>query len=293
MINVLNAEAEVEVRRELGRRQLPEGRRRRRPPGAAWASSPCASSRTPTRRPPRTCSRTTSPAPTSARTCRRPNVEYWLAPVRAHLGRRRLRRLPPGQGRGRQDGRFTYVLPNVRTWAEIDQKYLRPARDAALEGKKTPKLALDEVAPTGAEAARRSQQMSIAAATVESEQAAPQPPASDGSPRGASRTPRLVVPLRPADVRASSWCSRSSPWCRRSRCRCRTRRSSAGLGRPRELRHARARPGFQKGGRQHRPVHGDRRRGADQAGAVDRGAAPAAAGARRRSSTARCSICRW
>ena len=41
---------------------------------------------------------------------------------------------------------FTYVLPNVRTFAEMDQKYLRPARDAALEGKKTPKQALDEVA---------------------------------------------------------------------------------------------------------------------------------------------------
>ena len=43
-------------------------------------------------------------------------------------------------------GAFTYVLPNVSTWSEIDQKYLRPARDAALEGKKTPKQALDEVA---------------------------------------------------------------------------------------------------------------------------------------------------
>ena len=38
-------------------------------------------------------------------------------------------------------------MPNVSTWAEIDQKYLRPARDAALEGKKTAKQALDEVAP--------------------------------------------------------------------------------------------------------------------------------------------------
>ena len=42
-------------------------------------------------------------------------------------------------------GAFTYVLPNVSTWSEIDQKYMRPARDAALEGKKTPKQALDEV----------------------------------------------------------------------------------------------------------------------------------------------------
>ncbi len=42
--------------------------------------------------------------------------------------------------------RRTRVLPNVSTWSEIDQKYLRPARDAALEGKKTPKQALDEVA---------------------------------------------------------------------------------------------------------------------------------------------------
>jgi hypothetical protein len=44
-------------------------------------------------------------------------------------------------------GSFTYVLPNVSTWSEIDQKNLRPARDAALEGKKTAKQALDEVAP--------------------------------------------------------------------------------------------------------------------------------------------------
>ena len=44
-------------------------------------------------------------------------------------------------------GSFTYVLPNVRTWAEIDQKVLRPAADAVLEGKKQPRQALDEIAP--------------------------------------------------------------------------------------------------------------------------------------------------
>ena len=44
-------------------------------------------------------------------------------------------------------GSFTFVLPNVRTWSEIDQKLLRPAADAVLEGKKAPKEALDEIAP--------------------------------------------------------------------------------------------------------------------------------------------------
>ena len=44
-------------------------------------------------------------------------------------------------------GSFTYVLPNVRTWSEIDQKLLRPNADAVLEGKKAPKDALDEIAP--------------------------------------------------------------------------------------------------------------------------------------------------
>jgi hypothetical protein len=44
-------------------------------------------------------------------------------------------------------GSFTYVLPNVRTWSEIDQKLLRPAADAVLESKKPPKQALDELAP--------------------------------------------------------------------------------------------------------------------------------------------------
>src|SRR5437667_426034 len=42
---------------------------------------------------------------------------------------------------------FIYVLSNVSTCSEIDQKYMRPAREAALEGKKTPKQALDEVTP--------------------------------------------------------------------------------------------------------------------------------------------------
>ena len=44
-------------------------------------------------------------------------------------------------------GSFTYVLPNVRTWSEIDQKVLPPATDSVLEGKTAPKAAFDEVAP--------------------------------------------------------------------------------------------------------------------------------------------------
>ena len=52
----------------------------------------------------------------------------------------------PAKAKVAEMSSFTYVLPNGRTFAEMDQKYLRPARDAALEGKKTPKQALDEVA---------------------------------------------------------------------------------------------------------------------------------------------------
>src|SRR3989454_11442601 len=77
-----------------------------------------------------------------------PPIEYWLAPAARTSPARLYGGYHPAQAQVAKTGSFTYVLPNVSTWAEIDQKYLRPARDAALEGKKTAKQALDEVAPT-------------------------------------------------------------------------------------------------------------------------------------------------
>src|SRR5438309_2130016 len=75
-----------------------------------------------------------------------PPVEYWLAPAARTSAAGIYGDYHPAKAKVAKMGSFTYVLPNVRTWSEIDQKYLRPARDAALEGKKTPKQALDEVA---------------------------------------------------------------------------------------------------------------------------------------------------
>src|SRR5438552_7107643 len=66
-----------------------------------------------------------------------PDLQKHTPPVEYH----------PAKAKVAKMGAFTYVLPNVSTWSEIDQKYMRPARDAALEGKKTPKQALDEVTP--------------------------------------------------------------------------------------------------------------------------------------------------
>src|SRR5213594_2920029 len=76
-----------------------------------------------------------------------PPVEYWLAPSGRKSAAGIYGDYHPAKAKVATMGAFTYVLPNVSTWSEIDQKYLRPARDAALEGKKTPKQALDEVAP--------------------------------------------------------------------------------------------------------------------------------------------------
>ncbi len=76
-----------------------------------------------------------------------PPVEYWLAPAGRTSAAGIYGDYHAAKAKVAKMGAFTYVLPNVRTWSEIDQKYLRPARDAALEGKKTPKQALDEVAP--------------------------------------------------------------------------------------------------------------------------------------------------
>src|SRR5438094_1018183 len=76
-----------------------------------------------------------------------PPIEYWLAPAARTSAAGIYVEYHPAQPNVAKMGSITYVVPNVSTWSEIDQKYLRPARDAALEGKKTPKQALDEVAP--------------------------------------------------------------------------------------------------------------------------------------------------
>jgi multiple sugar transport system substrate-binding protein len=76
-----------------------------------------------------------------------PPVEYWLAPAGRKTAAGIYGEYHPAKATVATMSPFTYVLPNVRTWSEIDQKHLRPARDAALEGKKTAKQALDEVAP--------------------------------------------------------------------------------------------------------------------------------------------------
>ena len=75
-----------------------------------------------------------------------PPVEYWLAPAARVSAAGIYGEYHPAKAKVAKMSSFTYVLPNVRTFSEIDQKHLRPARDAALEGKKTPKQALDEVA---------------------------------------------------------------------------------------------------------------------------------------------------
>lgn len=75
-----------------------------------------------------------------------PVVEYWLAPAARTSAAPIYGEYHPAKAKVAKMASFTYVLPNVRTFSEIDQKHLRPARDAALEGKKTPKQALDEVA---------------------------------------------------------------------------------------------------------------------------------------------------
>jgi len=77
-----------------------------------------------------------------------PPIEYWLAPAARTSAAGIYGEYHAAKAKVAKMGSFTYVLPNVSTWAEIDQKHLRPARDAALEGKKTAKQALDDVAPT-------------------------------------------------------------------------------------------------------------------------------------------------
>jgi multiple sugar transport system substrate-binding protein len=74
------------------------------------------------------------------------NVEYWLAPSARASAAGAYAAYHPAKAKVAGMGSFTYVLPNVRTWSEIDQKLLRPAADAVLEGKKAPKPALDEIA---------------------------------------------------------------------------------------------------------------------------------------------------
>jgi ABC-type glycerol-3-phosphate transport system substrate-binding protein len=75
------------------------------------------------------------------------NIEYWLAPSARTSAAGAYAAYHPAKAKVSKMGSFTYVLPNVRTWSEIDQKLLRPATDAVLEGKKPPKQALDEIAP--------------------------------------------------------------------------------------------------------------------------------------------------
>ena len=75
------------------------------------------------------------------------NVEYWLAPSARTSAASAYAAYHPAKAKVAKMGSFTYVLPNVRTWSEIDQKLLRPAADAVLEGKKPPKQALDEISP--------------------------------------------------------------------------------------------------------------------------------------------------
>jgi multiple sugar transport system substrate-binding protein len=75
------------------------------------------------------------------------NVEYWLAPSARTSAAGAYAAYHPSKAKVAKMGSFTYVLPNVRTWSEIDQKLLRPMADAVLEGKKPPKQALDEIAP--------------------------------------------------------------------------------------------------------------------------------------------------
>lgn len=75
-----------------------------------------------------------------------PPIEYWLAPAARTTAAGIYGEYHAAKATVAKMSSFTYVLPNVSTWSEIDQKHLRPARDAALEGKKTPKQALDEVA---------------------------------------------------------------------------------------------------------------------------------------------------
>src|SRR5438445_2173895 len=75
------------------------------------------------------------------------NVEYWLAPSARSSAAGAYAAYHPAKARVAGMGSFTFVLPNVRTWSEIDQKLLRPAADAVLEGKKAPKDAQDEIAP--------------------------------------------------------------------------------------------------------------------------------------------------
>jgi multiple sugar transport system substrate-binding protein len=75
------------------------------------------------------------------------SVEYWLAPSARTSAAGAYAAYHPAKARVATMGAFTYVLPNVRTWSEIDQKLMRPNADAVLEGKKTPKDALAEIAP--------------------------------------------------------------------------------------------------------------------------------------------------
>ena len=75
------------------------------------------------------------------------SVEYWLAPSARTSAAGAYAAYHPAKARVAGMGAFTYVLPNVSTWSEIDQKLLRPNTDAVLEGKKAPKDALDEIAP--------------------------------------------------------------------------------------------------------------------------------------------------
>jgi multiple sugar transport system substrate-binding protein len=77
----------------------------------------------------------------------RANIEYWLAPSARTTASAAYAAYHPAKAKVAKMGSFTFVLPNVRTWAEIDQKVLRPNTDAVLEGKKPPRQALDEIAP--------------------------------------------------------------------------------------------------------------------------------------------------
>src|SRR5207302_11179949 len=53
------------------------------------------------------------------------NVEYWLAPSARTSAAGAYAAYHPAKARVAGMGSFTFVLPNVRTWSEIDPKLLR------------------------------------------------------------------------------------------------------------------------------------------------------------------------
>src|SRR5437879_12417831 len=135
------------VRQELGHCQFPQKRRRSDRLGRPGLHR---RSRAAGRGQEGRCSSVRSPAltgPDIGADLLKAKVEYWLAPSARTSAAGAYAAYHPANARVATMGSFTYVLPNVRTWSEIDQKVLRPATDAVLEGKTPPKQALAQVAP--------------------------------------------------------------------------------------------------------------------------------------------------